>query len=317
MHAVAKSMVEAERKLGIDAHLVNIQTDADWDQVLDADIHISHTHIPVMYRGKAWLKQVTKPFRLVGCFHGTPSHVFESSVHAGENGAYAPSNSLMIMQRDMRVSHARVTFWERHAEIYRTMVDQGTKIYVVPMGIDLDFWKDGASRGKYQGNPSVWSGENCHVCKWPLDLLTMWKWVSDEVADTTLHLCYVPLDVHRYFLPLAHANGSYYRAHIGPWTYPHDELRRVLKSVDYFIGLVQKGDFNRLSLEANATGLCKTISYIGNEFSDFWIPEGDERVQARELISILNGQVEPRKKTPVPSLASMGKAMVKVYESIL
>lgn len=317
MHRVAESMVKAERALGLDSMLINIETDANWDQALDADIHVSHTHIPVMYRGKAWLKQVMKPFRLVGYFHGTPNHVFEGSVHAGEGGAYAPSNSLMIMQHDMKRSHARVTSWERHAAIYRTMAYQGTEVHVVPLGLDLEFWKAGESRGKYQGNPSVWSGENCHEIKWPLDLLTMWPWVSDAVDDATLHLCYLPFDQHRYWFPWAHANGSYYRAHMGPWTYPHDELRRVLKSVDYFIGLVEKGDFNRLSLEANACGVAKTISYAGNEYSDFWITEGDERMQARELIEILNGNVEPRGKTPVVDSSEMALAMRSIYEGIL
>lgn len=317
MHAVAKSMVEAEQKLGIDAHLVNIQTDADWDQVLDADIHVSHTHIPVMYRGKAWLKQVTKPFRMCGVFHGTPETVFESSVHAGENGAYAPSNSLMIMQNDLRRSHARVTFWERHKAIYDSMMFEGTEMYLVPLGVDKTFWVDGASRGKYQGNPSVWTGENSHECKWILDLLFMWDWIAKEVDDICLHAAYIPYDQHRYFFPLAHANGSYYRGHLGAWTYPHEELRRILKSVDYFLGLVRYGDFNRLSLEANAVG-AKTISYTGNPYSWWWVDEGDQRRTAAQLVEIFKGNVEPRMdRLEPPDQADMAIAMKDIYESIL
>lgn len=316
MHAVAKSMVESEVTLGLDSILINIETDVNWNQALDADVHVSHTHIPVIYRGKAYQKQLMKPFRLVGYFHGTPNHVYMGSVQAGENGAYGHSNSLMIMMHDLKRSHARVTSWERHAAIYRTMVQPNTPIHVVPLGLDLDFWKAGESRGKYQGNPSVWYGENSHEIKWIFPLLVMWPWICEEVSDAVLHGCYIPQDQHRWVFPFATTNGAYYKAHLGSWTYPHDELRRVLKSVDFVLGLVEKGDFNRLSLEANATG-AKTISYAGNPYSDFHLHEGDERNTAKELIAIFNGDIEPRDKTPVPSLDDMGRAMVKVYESIL
>lgn len=313
---VARSMVDAEKKIGLDSLFINIETDSIWDQALDADIHVSHTHIPVMYRGKSWTKQITKPFKMVGVFHGTPEHVFEGSVHAGEGGAYAPSNSLMIMQHDLKRSHARVTFWPRHKAIYDTMMFQGTEMHCVPLGVDRAFWADGESRGKYQGAPSVWTGENAHEIKWPFDLLTMWPWVSEAVDDAYLHACYVPFDQHRYWFPWVHANGAYYRAHIGPWTYPHEELRRVLKSVDFVCGLVRYGDHNRLSMEAGACGT-KVISYAGNVYADYWLPEGDQRIVADELIRVLKGEVEPRQKTPVPDVSETAIAMKAIYEGIL
>lgn len=317
MANVAQSMVQAEKKLDIDSIFLNIETDANWDQALDADVHVSHTHIPVMYRGKAFQKQVTKPFKMVGCWHGTPEHIFEGSVHAGENGAYAPSNSLMISQHDLKRSHARVTFWPRHKAIYDTMMFEGTKMHLVPLGVERDFWNGGASRGKYQGEPSVWSGENCHEIKWPLDLLLMWPWVSDAVDDAYLHLCYLPHDQARFWFPLAHANGAYYRAHMGAWTYPHSELRNIFKSVDFVLNMVRYGDFNRIGLEAGASG-AKVISYAGNRFSDYWLPEGDQRIVADALIKILRGETEPRKdKLPVPDVSETASAMRAIYESIL
>lgn len=314
---VARSMVEAEKNIGINSIFLNIETDADWHEALDADVQVSHTHIPVMYRGKAFQKQLTKPFKMVGVFHGTPEHVFEGSVHAGENGAYAPSNSLMIMQHDLKRSHARVTFWERHKAIYETMVDQGTTVHCIPLGIDKAFWAAGASRGKYQGNPSVWTGENAHEIKWPLDLMLMWPWVSEEVDDAYLHACYVPFDQHRYWFPLVHANGAYYRAHIGAWTYPHEELRNVFKSVDFVMNMVRYGDFNRIGLEAAASG-AKVISYAGNPYADYWLPEGDQRITAQSLIEILMGETEPRNdKLPVPDISETALAMREIYQDIL
>lgn len=316
MNAVAQSMVDAEKKLGLNSIFVNIETDADWHQALDADIHVSHTHIPVVYRGKAFQKQVTKPFRMVGVFHGTPEHVFEGAVHAGENGAYAPSNPLMIMQHDLKRSHARVTFWERHKWIYDSMMFEGTKCHLVPMGIDRAFWAAGASRGKYQGSPSVWTGENAHEIKWPLDLMLMWPYIADAVDDAYLHACYVPFDQHRFWFPLTHANGAYYRAHIGAWTYPHEELRNVFKSVDFVLNMVRYGDFNRIGLEAAATG-AKVISYAGNPYSHYWLPEGDQRIVAGALIKILRGEATERKdRLPVPDQEDTALAMRGIYESI-
>lgn len=317
MHNVAKSMVQAELALGVESVLINIETESAWEQAFDADVHVSHTHVPVTYKGKRLSRQVTKPMKIVGVFHGTPEHVFRGSVEAGLGGRYAPPNSLMIQHHDLQTSDALVTFWPRHKAIYETMVDKGRIVHCVPMGVDKELWAGGASRGKYQGTPSVLTCENSHDIKWPFDLFTMWKWISDEVDEAYLHALYVPHDQHRYWFPLVFRNQCYYRAHIGPWTYEPNELRNILKSNDFYCGLVEKGDFNRMSLEANAAGGCKTISYAGNEYSDFWVPEGDQRIVAAEFIRILRGEVEPRAKTPVPSLADMGQAMVGIYEDVL
>ncbi len=86
--------------------------------------------------------------------------------------------------------------------------------------------------------------------------------------------------------------------------------------MDYYIGLVRYGDFNRLCLEANACG-ARSISYRGNPYSDFWIAEGDQRVMADELVEILNGNVEPRKKEVVPDISETALAMQKIYEGLL
>lgn len=316
MFNVSKNLCEAERLLGLDSIMVNIHDDKTWEPTLDADIHVSHTHIPVVFNGKAFTKQITKPFRMVGIFHGTPEHVFQGSVEAGLGGAYAPSNSLMIMQHDLKRAHARVTFWERHKWIYDTMAWEGTKIHCVPLGVRKNFWNAGVSRGKFQGSPSVWTGENAHYIKWPLDLLLAWPYVSEAVDDAYLHVAYLPHDQHRYFFPLAHSNGAYWRSHIGPWTYPHEELRNVLKSVDFFCGLVKYGDFNMIQLEASATQFPKLISYPGNPYSDFWVPEGDQRQLALELGRVLRGEVEPRKRTEAPDIMETAEAFKLIYEEI-
>ena len=312
MANVARSCVEGEKKLGIDSVLANTFDESLWGNTLDADVHVSHTHIPRLAKAR-----FTKKPKIVGVFHGTPEHVFQGSVEVAENGRYAPSNSFMIMQHDLQRSDARVTFWPRHQAIYQQMVDWGTTVHCVPLGVERKFWEAGVSRGKYQGKPSVWTGENAHYIKWPLDLFLLWPWVAAELPEVQLHACYLPWDVHRFFFPLAYRTGAYYTAHIGPWTYPHEELRHIFKSIDFFIGLVRYGDFNRIALEANATKGPKTISYAGNPYSDFWLPEGDQRVVAKELLRILRGEVKPRAKTEVPDLEETSRAMQAIYKSIL
>lgn len=312
MNAVAGSLVEAEKQLGLDSHLINIQEVAvgDWDQYADADIHVSHTHFPDQMR-----KKLTKPLKLVWVSHGTPEHVFNSAVEESNKG-YGHGDGWMLLQYWLRNADARVTFWPRHAAILKTMVDKGTEVHCFDLGVNLKYWSSGVSGGKYAGSPSLWSSENCHAIKWPLDLFIMWPWVYEQLDGASLHVSYLPTNLHRYFFPLVNSNGASYGAHISPSSFPHDQLRNIFKSVDFFIGLVKYGDYNRLSLEANAAG-CKTISYAGNEYADFWLPEGDQRISAAELVRILKGEITPRVKKQVVDISVTAQNMIKVYESIL
>src|SRR6185503_12896521 len=147
-------------------------------------------------------------------------------------------------------------------------------------------WKPHPSRGKFTGNPSVFSSENPHFIKWPLDLLIAWPWVRDAVPECQLHLTYMPRDQHRWFFPLVNRNGAGYSSFISEIVFKGEDLRNAFVSTDFFVGLVRYGDFNRLSLEANACG-AKTISYRGNPYSSFHVTEGDQRNIASELIDIL------------------------------
>jgi hypothetical protein len=122
--------------------------------------------------------------------------------------------------------------------------------------------------------------------------------------------------MHRQFAPLMDRNGAAYGMHWSALTFNHVALRDIFKSIDFFIGLVRYGDFNRLSHEANVGG-AKTISYRGNPHSDFWLTEGDQREVARELLAILRGDVEPRQKDPVPHIEETAVAMQAIYERIV
>ena len=313
MNNVAKSLVEAEKAIGLDSHFVNIQEvpTAQWDLYADADIHVSHTHFPNEMR-----KRITRPLKLVWVSHGVIEHVFRSAVDDYGKG-YGHGDGWMLLQYWLQHADARVTFWERHQALLETMVDKGTKVHLVPMGVETAFWGEGKSDGRWAGCPSLFTAENSHEIKWVLDLFLMWKWIYEAIPDACLHAAYLPTDQHRWFMSLANRNGASFGSHISPLAFHGTALRNVFKSVDFMIGLVRYGDYNRICLEAQASG-CKTISYTGNKFADYWLPEGDQRIMAAELIKILKKEVEPRPdKLPVPDVSEMATGMKGVYESIL
>ncbi len=312
MHRVAESLVLAERALGIDSHCIDFHTTPD--EMVDCDIHVSHTHFTDGMRNK-----ITKPLKLVWVGHGTPDHVFQSAVQEGEKGSYGHGDGLMLLQNNLQTVDAIVTFWPRHAAIYQSLCDKNTEVHCVPLGVDKSFWKPVATRGKFAGSPSLLTCENSHYIKWPYDLFVAWPWVYPKLKlgeAARLHAAMLPRDQHRWFFPLVNRNGASKCSFISHTAFDNENLRNAFCSVDFFIGLVRYGDFNRLSLEANACG-AKTISYRGNLMSDYWITEGDQRTMAEELVAILNGVVEPRKKDPVPDISDTAVAMAKIYESVL
>ncbi len=312
MHRVAESLVEAEKAAGINAILCNLHERTQFDDALDADVHVSHTHFPDELR-----KKLTKPLKLVWVGHGTPEHVFHSAVEAGDGHRYGHGDGWMLVQHWLQTADACVTFWPRHQAIWQSLCDKGRQVHYVPLGLDRTYWQPTPSRGKYSGTPSLFTSENAHYIKWPLDLFITWPWVYPYInGNPVLHAIYLPTDQHRWFFPLVNRNGCSYASHISPIAMDHADLRNALCSVDFYVGLVRYGDFNRISLEANACG-AKTISYRGNPYSDFWLTEGDQREMAKDLIKILNGEVEPRQKESVPDITDTAKAMISIYEGIL
>lgn len=311
MFMVAEAYAKNECMLGMDSWLVDIADSGSWKEALDADVHVVHTHLPDSVR-----LQLTKPLKIVWIAHGTPEYVFHRSVEEGLNRGYGASDSWQLCQYWLQHADAIVTFWPRHQKIWKSLCDKNTNIDCIPMGIDLDFWKPVESRGKFLGAPSLFTAENCDYSKWPLDLFFCWPWVWPKMPTSHLHAVYLPTDQHRWFYPLLNRNGCGFKTISSGIYFDSENLRNAFCSTDYFIGLVRYGDANRLCLEANACG-AKTITYSGNEYSDFWIQEGDQRRIAEELIEILSGNVKARNKKPIEPITDSTKKMIEIYERIL
>ena len=305
---MAKEISAKEAELGYDSKILSSVIRSEWEQGMGADIHISHSHVPDIVR-----KQGGK---IVWVGHGTPEHCFQSSVEVGLNGGYGHSDTWMLIQWNLQNADALVTFWPRHKAIWESLCDKGKQIFCVPLGINKQYWKKGVSQGKYVGSPSVFTAENCHYIKWPLDLFIAWPWVTDELYDAHLHCIYLPRDQHRWFFPLINRNGASYKAHITGNSFNKEGLKNAFYSVDYVTSLVRYGDHNRLCLEAKACG-AKVISYPGNPYADYWIKEGDQRVMAEELITILKGDLAPLAAQEPPDITETAQEMIKIYESIL
>ena len=312
MHRVAESMVKVERELGLDSMLVNMHaTNADeLDEVAKCDIFVPHTHFPNEVK-----KRLTKPLKMVFIGHGTPEYIIQSAFQDSKQG-YGHGDGLQLWMHWMKTADVVCTFWPRHQAIMQSMCDKNTRVRLLPLGLDHSFWKAAPSKGKFAGNPSVMTSENSHFIKWAYDLFICWPWIYDKIPDACLHATYVPTDQHRYWFPLINRNGTAYGAHVSPLIWQHDELRSILKSVDFYCNLVRYGDFNHMGLQAALCGT-KVISYRGNPYSDYWITEGDQRGMAEELLQIFRGEVVPRVKADIPTLEETGLAMKAIYEEIL
>lgn len=306
MGNVAIDLAVAETALGLNSVCIDNNVKAEWAGGMDADVHVAHSHVPDEARAGGG--------KMVWIGHGTPEHCFMSAVEDGLNNTHGFSDVWMLVQYWLKNADAMVTFWPRHQAIWQSMVDKGRKVHCVPMGIN-DFWKSVPTGGKFAGTPSLLNAENCHFIKWPLDLVLMWPWVVEQVPGAVMHLFNLPNDQHRWWFPLMNRNGTAFKSHITTGKHSRETLRNAFVSTDFYFNTVRYGDYNRVGLEAKAAG-CKLISYVGNQYADFWIPEMDQRYQAGKLSEILRGDVAPREADPVPTIQEQAEGMKEVYESL-
>ena len=309
---VARDIVKAERSFGIDSNWANSADESaeylkKYIESEPVDIHCVHSHLPNSVS--------RKDKKIIWFSHGTPEYVFQSSIEEGLLKRHGANDYWTMKMYYMQHSDVIITFWPRHQAIIKSLCDKNARVECIPMGIDKAFWYPVSSKGKYFGNPSLFTAENCHAIKWPYDLFIAWPWVTEQFPNAKLHISNLPYDQHRWWFPLMTRNGTLFKAYANA-KLNREELRDAFVSTDYYIGLVRYGDFNRMCLEAKACG-AKVISYFGNEYADYWIKEGDQRNIAKQLISILQGDVAPRETLQVLDISETVKCLIDMYKSIL
>ena len=310
MNTVARSLCDAEKALGLDSYLINTDEEETFATAPKADVNVVHTHLSQ--------EAIYSDTPVVWIAHGTPEVMFNSAYEQTIiNGTYGHADAWMLTQFWLRRADAIVTFWPRHAEIWRTMVDRRTNVHLVPGGVDREFWKPIPTAGKFAGKPSVFTAENSYTIKWPYDLFIAWPWVMKhkDLHDAKLHAIYLPKDQHRFFFPLVNANGASFGGYISAHTFDQAGMRNAYCSTDFVCNLVRYGDFNTLTLEATSCG-ARVISYPGNPYATYWINEGDQRVMAEQLIDILTGKAAQRVPAAIPSVEATAKGMKQVYEGL-
>lgn len=307
LHRMAEDIAECEKASGIDSALLDGDNPADVLLGAGADIHVIHGHLPGVYDGPETKK--------VFVAHGTPESCFISSLNDSALG-HGASDAFMQTLYRVKTSDAVATFWPRHREIWQSMVDRGRTVDLIPMGVPKEKWQRPQSKGKWVGSPSLLTAENCHPIKWPLDLFIALGWVMQNMREVRLHCLCLPLDQQRWWTALSFANGAAYRSYMSACSFAPEALLNAFASVDYYVNLVRYGDYNRVGLEAHAAG-CPVISYIGNDYADYWIDEGDQRTMAAQLQMILRGDVAKRETPETPDIAETAAALAKIYERLL
>lgn len=310
-------LMEKERELGLDSSIcitmpppgLTVEEQIERQRLMDnmeADIHVAHSHVPdnILLKLKAPVVYVQ---------HGTPEHIALGALDYAANRA-VEGDSLSMTYCIAKWAKAIVSFHERHVAILKKLTQ--TPVYHVPMGVDKAFWQIPSKKEKMPGRPSLLYAENAHVIKWPFDLLVAWSFIMERVPDARLHIIKLPLDQHRVWFPLATQLGAIYTAYMTNINLSQKDLRGLFGATDYMISPVQKGDFNRLSLEAAAAG-CKVISYRGNPYATYWITEGDQRVIADEIVDIFEGKAEPRTPQAVPDIEETANGFKQIYEKVL
>lgn len=308
LNSVAVDIAKAETALGHDSK--TIPTDkikdgevdkSEWEWGMDADVHVAHSHIPDDVRdGKG---------KIMWIGHGTPEVCFQSAALEKQMGAWG------LVLYWLKEADANVTFWDRHKYIWESMCNKGRTVDLIPMGVDKEFWKPVKSRGKYAGEPSFLTNENSHQIKWCFDIAMAWPEIYKKHREARLHINYIPSNQLHAFYPLFYGNGTQFSSFITGNVLSKEDLRNAFVSIDYYISPVQYGDFNRICLEAKASG-CKVISYAGNPYADYWLTLQDQRSIAQELIQIAKGEREARQTKEIPDIKDTASALIKIYERI-
>lgn len=211
LYETAKDLILAERKLGIDARLVDIDENENSriglkdgeivtdnpEIALDADVLIRHTAIHAKYQN------IGKP--IIMCLHGRPESSYRLS-SSGPNIIEAVAN-----KADDARYKAFVTFWPEYETAWRSIV--GDKLHVVNTPVDLEYYSGGENQN-FAGTHKILIADIWRDDVIPLDcIFGSVKYIEKYEPTAKIHLVGIP------------TSGKQYEA-----------LKPILKGISKYIG---------------------------------------------------------------------------------
>ena len=232
LYETVKDIILAERKLGVDARLVDcdgienvrvglkdgeITTD-DPEICLDADLLIRHTAIPVKYHN------IGKP--VVMCLHGRPDSTFRLSIDKKEALIQAISNKAS----DARYK-AFISFWPEFETAWRSLV--GDKLHVIPAPVDLDYYTGGENK-KFSGSHKILIADIWREDITPLNsIFGAVRYIDKYDPTAKIHIVGIPTDEKRMRALRPFLNGL--KGYIGSLAGHMKDIRNWYKSCDCIV----------------------------------------------------------------------------------
>lgn len=197
LYETAKDLILAERRLGIDAHLVDVDdagqsrvgladgsiVTAHPDLALDADVLIRHSSIPSKYQNLG--------IPVVMCLHGRPESTYRISSSSQNNIIHAVANKA----KDSRYK-AFVTFWPQYVTAWRALVSD--KLCLVPAPVDLEYYAGGKDQ-KFEGSHKILIADIWRDDVIPLSsLFGAARYIEQYEPQARIHLVGLPHTGPRY-----------------------------------------------------------------------------------------------------------------------
>lgn len=231
LYETAKDLILAERRLGIDARLVDcdetencrvglidgeIITDSP-EIAYDSDILVRHSAIPTKYQN------IGKP--IVMCLHGRPESTYRLS-SSGSNIIEAVANKA----RDARYK-AFVTFWPEFETAWRSLVSD--KLHVVNTPVDLEYYSGGENKN-FSGSHKILIADIWRDDVIPLDVIFgVVRYIQRYEPDAKIHLVGLPTQGKQYeaLKPILKGLSQY----IGSAAGQMKDIRNWYKSCDCLV----------------------------------------------------------------------------------
>lgn len=233
LYETAKDLILAERRLGVDAQLVDFNDNeqsrvglmdgyiitAEPEIAYDADVLVRHSAIPVKFQN------IGKP--IIMCLHGRPESSYRTSVN---NPKESITQAISNKSSDARYK-AFVTFWPEYVTAWETLV--GDKIRLVNAPVDLDYYSGGLDKN-FSGSHKILIADIWRDDVIPLNsIFGAYRYCEKYEPTARIHIVGMPCSGPEYeaVKPILNGIGKY----IGSASGHMKDIRNWYKSCDCLV----------------------------------------------------------------------------------